>query len=144
MILLSSAEAPADYSDKNRNNSKDANISTRASNDGKRENAVTTLSSSLSPSHCPPRAFFFTPTSLLSEKACTDGGESDLIVDGFLTLSLLASFSVTRTTIGRDVRIWYLPLGLCLGENHRGSPRCAAQIRSDPSPCGAYYCSSSD
>lgn len=33
MILLSSAEAPADFSDKNRNNSKNANISTRASND---------------------------------------------------------------------------------------------------------------
>ena len=60
MILLSSAEAPADYSDKNRNNSKNDNISTRASNDGKREIAVTNLSSSLFPSHCPLRAFFFT------------------------------------------------------------------------------------
>lgn len=152
MILLSSSEAPADYSDKNRNNSKNDNISTRASNDGKREKAVTNLSSSLFPSRCPPRAFFFylSSPSLLSKKASTDGGESGLIVDGFLnlwsvlTLSFLASFSVTRTTTGRDVRVWYLPLGLCLGENHRGSPGCAAKIRPDPSPCGAYYCSSSD
>ena len=83
MILLSSVQAPADYSDKNRNNSKNADVSTRTSNDGKREKAVTTLSSSLSPFHCLSRAFFLTspPTSLLSEKKSTDGGESELILD---------------------------------------------------------------
>ena len=95
MILLSSAEGFADYSDKNRNNSKNDNISTRASNDGKREKAVTNLSSSLFPSHCPLRAFFFTSPrpSLLSKKASTDGGESELIVDGFLHLCSVLTLS---------------------------------------------------
>lgn len=95
MILLSSAEASTYYSDKNRNNSKNANVSTRASNGGKREKAVITLSSSLSPSHCPPRASFLTspPTSLLRKKASTDGGKSELNVDGFLHLCSVLTLS---------------------------------------------------
>ena len=128
MILLSSAEAFADYSDKNRNNSKNANISTRASNDGIREKAVISLSSSLSPSHCSPRAFFLTspPTSLLSKKASTDGGESELIVDGLLYLSSVLTLSFVGFVSSYENHHWtgcscmVFTCGVVLGRKPQG------------------------
>ena len=128
MILLSSVEAPADYSDKNRNNSKNADVSTRTSNDGKREKAVTTLSSSLSLFHCLPRAFFLTspPTSLLSKKKSTDGGESELILDWFLhecsvlTLSFVGFVSSYENHHWTECSCMVFTCGVVLGRKPQG------------------------